>query len=544
MASVKFDRSAFEREIKITDEIKEKINLFGTHLENLDDLEIELEILPNRPDLISFRNFMRSFKAFLGKEKFLKKYDVKKPDSYSVVNVSQNVKNIRPFTACAIVRGLKFDSVKIKEIIDVQEKLHATLGRNRKKLAIGIYPLEKIKLPISYDSLPPEKIKFIPLESHKEMSGAEILKKHPSGKEFAHLLEGRDRFPVFIDAAGKILSMPPIINSEETGRIDEKTRDVFLECSGFDFHTLQKTIVILSTMLAEMGGIIQQMKLNYDGGEFVTPDFTPKKMKISVENANRLLGSKLKESDLPKLFQKMEYEYKGGVVSVPPWRTDVLHEVDLIEDLAISHGYENFSPQLKILPTIGKESQESKLKNKISELLCGLGFIENISYHLVKKEELAVFNTQEKIEVENSKTEYRFLRPNILIPTLRIFSENKDHDYPQNVFEIGTVFSIDKDKKTETNIQESENLLAACSPGNFTKSKQILEYLFGLLQVNHVIQESKEEGLVDGRTAGIFVNGKKIGYFGEMHPETLKKFNIKMPISLIEISLEKVFEKI
>ena len=82
-----------------------------------------------------------------------------------------------------------FDDEKIKEIIDIQEKLHATLGRKRKKAAIGIYPLEKIKLPIKFEAKKPEDIKFIPLEASKEMNGRQILSQHPTGREYGFLLE-------------------------------------------------------------------------------------------------------------------------------------------------------------------------------------------------------------------------------------------------------------------------------------------------------------------------------------------------------------------
>lgn len=541
MASIKFPRAEFEKEIKLTNEVKEKINLFGTHLENVTENEIEIEIFPNRPDLLSLRGFLRSFKSFLGKEKEIK-YEVKKPEKEHKVVIENSVKSVRPFTACAIVKGILFDDEKIKEIIDFQEKLHATLGRNRKKIAIGIYPLEKIKLPITYTAIPPEKIKFIPLESEREMSGDEILKKHPTGKTYAHLLEGKKSYPVFVDANSKILSMPPIINSAETGKITDETKDVFIECSGSDFLVLKKTLNIIVTSLAEMSGKIHQMNLVYDGKETLTPDLTPAKMKFSVENANKLLGTNLKEKDLQKLFKKMGCDYRNKTVFVPSWRVDILHEVDLIEDIAIAFGYDNFAPKIPNFSTVGKESAESKMKSKISEILLGLGIVENMSYHLVKKDELNILKTEEKIEVENSKTDYKFLRPNLFIPSMRILSENKDNDYPQNTFEIGTVFSVDKEKKSETGIKEKENLVVACAPGNFTKSKQILYYLFNLLQITYEIKETKESGLIEGRTAGIFVKGKKIGCLGEVHPQTLKDFSIKMPASMIEISLEDIFE--
>ena len=162
MAKIKFSIKEIERHFKLTRENVEKISMFGTPAELADDT-LEIEIFPNRPDIISMQNFARAFKAFIGKSPGLKKYKVNSPEKNFKVKIDSSVKSIRPFTACAIVKNLKLDDEKIKSLIDLQEKLHTTLGRNRKKVAIGIYPLEKIKLPIIYEARSPDKIKFVPL---------------------------------------------------------------------------------------------------------------------------------------------------------------------------------------------------------------------------------------------------------------------------------------------------------------------------------------------------------------------------------------------
>ncbi len=537
MANVKFPRKEFEKEIPLTKEIEEKISLFGTPLESLTQEEIELEIFPNRPDLLSMQNYIRAFKAFLGKSPGLKRYKLFPPEKNYKVKILPSVRKIRPFTACAIAKNLSLTDKKIKEIIDIQEKLHSTLGRNRKKIAIGIYPLEKIKLPIRYEALPPDKIKFTPLESEKEMTALQILQKHPTGKEYAHLLQGKDKFPVFIDSADKILSMPPIINSNETGKITESTKEVFIECSGHDLETLKKTLNIIATTLAEMSAQIYQMEILYSK-KTLTPDLTPEKIKLSLENTNKLLGLELKESDIRKLLPKMEYEYKNSQAIIPPWRTDILHEVDIIEDIAIAYGYEKFKPEIPSISTTGFESQKEKAKSKIAEILLGLGLIETSTYHLIKEEEAKLFKLKEKIELENSKTEYKILRPNLLIPALRILSQNKDAEYPQKIFEIGVVFSADEER--ETRIKESTNLIIVLTPSNFTDIKQALDYLAKQLNIKYNLAEAQHANLIEGRTANIHINNKSIGYLGELHPSTLKANALRFPVSILEINLDEI----
>jgi len=540
MANVKFSRKEIEKRVNLSPDILDRIMMLGVPVESLNDEFLEVQILPNRPDMLSEEGFLRALESFLSIHPGLKKYKIQKPDKNYRIRINPSVKGIRPYTACAIVKNLKLNSAKIKSLIDLQEKMHFTLGRNRKKIAIGIYPLEKITLPIRYEARKPEEIRFVPLEAKEEMNAIQILHKHPVGKEYAHLLSESRSFPVFVDAKNKILSMPPIINSEETGRITEETKDVFVECSGSDFEILKKTLNIIVSSLADMGGKIYSMELIYGKKKHLTPDLNPKKKSISTENINKKLGLSLKEKEIGTLLEKMGYDYSKGKAIIPPWRTDILNEVDVIEDIAIAYGYENLIPEIPKISTIGEESGEETIKRKMAEILTGLGLIEVSSYHLIKKDEAKNFNLSKLLEVENSKTDYRLLRPNLLIPSLRIISENKDNEYPQKIFEIGTVFS--KDSDSENGIKESANLEISAIPSNFTEMKQIFDYFSKMLGIEYKISETTEDRLIEGRAASITINGKPVGFMGEVHPEVLKDWNIKMPLSILEISLEEMLK--
>ncbi len=552
MATIKFNKKEFEKYIKLTDEVKEKISMFGTHFESLseDGNDVVLEIMPNRPDLYSLQGFVKSFLAFLGKskEKGLRGYKLNKPEKNYQVTIDSSVKEIRPYTACAIVKGMKFDDEKIKEIIDIQEKIHTTLGRNRKKIAIGIYPLEKITLPIKLEARAPKDIKFIPLEIDREMTGLQILQSHPTGREYAHLLEGKDKFPIFVDAKGDILSMPPIINSHKTGKITESTSEIFIECSGFDFEILKKTINILVTMLSDIGGEVYQMELIYGKEKVFTPDLTPEKMKLSIENTNKLLGLELKENEIKSLLEKMGYNFdiKSKIAEIPAWRTDIMHEVDLIEDIAIAYGYDKFKPEIPQISTIGEISKIENLKKTISEILCGLNTLEISTYHLITKESARQFNLKEadSIEVADSKSEYKILRPNLISCMLNTLKNNVDSEYPQRLFELGVSFQKDSKGKTESGIIETEKLcISIASPNSgFTEIKQTLEYLMRMLGKHKEIslQSAENENIIVGRCAAILHNSKQIGYLGEIRPQLLSNLSIKMPVAALEIDIESL----
>ncbi len=540
MANIKISKKLFEREIgKLNEKMKHNIAMFGTPLESIENNEIELEIFPDRPDLLSYQGFKRGFLAFLGKKTGLKQYKLNKPEKDYYVNIDSSVKKIWPYAVCAIVKDLKFDNEKIKEIVDIQEKLTTTIGRNRKKLGLGIYPLEKIKLPITYTALEPDKIKFIPLEMEKELSGLQILQRHPTGREYAHLLSGKTKFPIFVDSANQILSMPPIINSHLTGKITEQTKEVFVECTGTDLNIIQKALNIFTTALAEMNGKVYQMIIK-DKKSFATPNLTPTKEKISLVNTNKLLGITLNEKQIKKLLEKMGHNYNKTSVDVAAWRTDILHEVDLIEDVAIAYGYDNFKPEIPEIATTGQEDSNETIKRKIAEILTGMGLLEVSNYHLTnKREQFTKMGIPEKkergfIEIEKSKTDYTILRKDLTHYLLKNLSENVDSEYPQKIFEIGKVFDSDTSEK--------EKLCIALTPGNFTELKQTLEYLFRMLNKKINLEEVDNPPIwfINGRVAKIKLENKEIGFLGEIHPKILKNWKIKMPVTLLEINLKEI----
>ena len=317
-----------------------------------------------------------------------------------------------------------------------------------------------------------------------------------------------------------------------------------------ELNYLKKCLNIIVTSISEMGGDIYPIQVK-EGiiKSKITPDFSSEKIKISLENTNKLLGLNLNEKDLKEFLEKMGYGYSKGQVEIPPWRIDVLHEVDLIEDVAIAYGYENFTPEIPKIFTYGEENKKEVIKRKISEILAGLGMLEVSNYHLTTKMDqiikMGISEKQEKefISVEESKTEHRFLRKDLSHYLLKTISENVDSEYPQEIFEIGKVFG-----NFSSNNFETEKLSALIVPGNFTKLKQYLNYLFEMLGVDKIeFKEPKNSPppwFVDGRVAEINFNGKLIGYLGEIHPKILKDWKIKMPVALFELDLTEIFESL
>jgi phenylalanyl-tRNA synthetase beta chain len=543
MPTVTLNRKEFEKLVgkKLSDEkLKDRISYLGTALEGLTADEIHVEIFPNRPDMLSEQGLARAFASFIGAKPGLKEYKIHK--SNEKVIVESSVKDVRPFTAVAIVKGLKFDDEKIKEVIQIQEKLHVTYGRNRKKVAIGIYPYEKIKTPIRFIALPPEEIKFRPLEYPHEIDGRQILSKHPTGREYGHLLEGKEKYPIFIDANDQILSMPPIINSHNVGKVSYETTDVFIECSGFDYDVLSKCLNMIVTALADMGGEIYSMELDLYGKKLTSPDLSPKEMHIDLDYVNKILGLEITQKELKELLEKMGHGFSKGKVLTPAYRADILHQIDLVEDIGIAYGYENIPEEIPRVATIGRENKHEVFKRKISEMLAMLGLLECKTYHLTNKiNQTKLMNTEtDVVELANAlNEEYNVLAGWITPQMLETLKMNKQHEYPQNIFLISGTFQ--KDQNYETGVRESDNLgVSLCSDeADFTRVKQVLDYLMRMISVEYSIEPSDHISYIPGRSGKIIVNGKNIGTIGEISPEILSNWSLDMPVSSFEIDLKE-----
>lgn len=526
MAKIVFARKEVEKHFSLTEKMIAQIQQMGIPAE-LTEEDVEVEALANRPDLYTLAGFIRAIQLYLGKRK-PRDYPVLKPDKTHRISIKPEVEDIRPYTVGALVTNLTITPEILTMLIDVQEKMHLTLGRKRKKCAIGIYPAEKIAFPLTFTAKKPKEIAFMPLGATKVMSAEEILTTHPTGQTYAHLLKGKQAYPLFIDATGAILSMPPLINSAETGQVTLETKQLFIECSGEHLPTLNKVLALLTTLCAELGGTIQGIQVERGKEKEITPNLAYTPHTFTLAHANTLLGTTITEKELSPLFEKMGHRYEKGIVSSPPWRIDIMHEVDLIEDLAIAQGYNKLIPELPHFTTTGNEARTRTHERIIAHMLIGLGLQEIITYHMITEEEKRKYHLK-ALALQEPKTEYAYLRPNLLIPALRIYHENKDVPYPQNLFEIGTVMDEQGNERT--------HLIITYAPGTVTHVQQVLAYLNEQLSIKTSIKQTAIPFCIPGRSALIIHNKKDIGYFGELHPSTLKNAGLKMPLAVLEIDV-------
>jgi len=530
-------------------EIQERLPMVGVAWEGNTKEEFEIEVTPNRPDMLSVEGLARAFSSFMNMKTGLKEYNALK--SEYLVRVDQSTERVRPFIVCAVVTGIRFTDDSIKSLMDLQEKLHITHCRKRKKGAIGVHDLSQIKFPLTYTTKDPD-FKFIPLEETEELSLKDILEKTQKGKDYAWILEEKNKYPILMDAKEQVLSMPPIVNSEKT-KLHERTENIFIDITGTDEKAINEALNIITTSLATRNGKLHSVKIKYPYKTVETPLLDKSVMNLDPKYVNKLLGTNLSNLEITVLLQRMGFnayeESKENIkVIVPCYRTDIMHQIDLVEDVAIAYGYDKFKPEIPNISTIGNEKPKERFAKKLRELMIGFGFQEVLTFILTNKENLFEKMNMKEIKIAetlNPKTqEYCVLR-NWLTPSLmEVLWRNRHNEYPQNIFEIGDVIRLDDSESGASNRKRLSFLLSH-SKANFSEIKSHVESILRNLGIEKVkFEETNSPCFIFGRTAKIIANNRVIGRFGEIHPKTILNWQLEMPVCSCEMDVDILFDMI
>ncbi len=536
------------RKININDFEDEGVLFVKGELENEENGEVKVDIKDtNRPDLWSIEGIARELKGHYKVEEGIPNYGSKK--SGLVVYVDKKVKKVRPKTVCAVVKKLNMNENSIKQLIQLQEKVCQTFGRNRDVAAIGVYDYDKIKGPINYTTFKPKELKFIPLGFEKEMDLNQIIKNHPKGVEYGHLLKNKKEYPIFIDSKKNVLSMPPIINSNYTGKVDEKTKNVFIEVSGHDINRISVALNVIVTALAERGGIIQTVDVIYEKDKITTPNLEPKKSELDVNYCRNILGMDISSSEMIKLLKQSRFDAKLNKDKIEvhylPYRNDIMDQRDLIEEVAISFGYNDIEPEEPEFYVKGDEVKIEKFSNKIRELCVGFELQEIMNYTLTNKKDLLekMKNEEDVVEIKNPISSNWSVFRNSLIPgCINFLSYNKHKEYPQKVFEIGDVIIIDNKKETKTRDIRKLSIVMTDVGIGYENISSILNSIMKNIGLEYKIEENMKEKFIEGRRGDIFIKNKKIGEIGEISPEVLENFYLEMPVVAMEIDLENIMK--
>jgi phenylalanyl-tRNA synthetase beta chain len=527
--------------------VKGEAKLFD---ENEGTMSVEIKDT-NRPDVWNIEGLVRALRGFLGLEEGLREYKVGK--QIAEVYVDQRLEGIRPYIGCSIAKNLKLSDKVIRGLMHMQDKLDQTYGRNRQKTSIGLYNLDLIKLPLQYTVAKPKEVSFVPLGFAEKMSLKEILTRHPKGLEYGHIVDKHPVYPILLDSENKPLSFPPIINSNDLGRITEDTNNVLVEVTGTMNETVLNTVKIVTLSLIDRGGKAYSAKVHYPHRKVaaVTPNFETSKMDLEVEYVNTVLGLQLTAKQIAQLLGKAGYGVeklgKDRVgVQIPCYRVDVMHPVDIVEDVAIAYDYNKIKPLWREMPTTGGVRPEQGLIDVARMLMVGLGFQEVLTYTLTNPENLfKKMNCKKEriIEISNPKVNTLTCLRNWLLPSIIEFVSNNLHvECPQRIFELGKITLIDEKKETRTRDEERLAAIVYHANASFSEIKSALDAFFMNLGLEWRIKDARHASFIDGRAGRAIVDNMEIGILGEIHPRVLQAWALENPVAAFELNIEKILK--
>ena len=544
------------------EEFLEMIPSIGADVERVSGDDLAIEFFPDRPDLYSVEGIARAFRALYqvrtvgGGEGKAEEGDFPLSDYRALpsdvkLEADPNLLDIRPYIGCAVIKGLEFDEQDILGLMNFQEKLHLTIGRKRKKVAIGIHDYDTITPPFRYYGADPDSCSFIPLAREEEMTLRQILQEHEKGRAYSHIVEGKPLYPIIEDANGAVLSFPPIINGRQT-TVTRSTKNIFLDITGTNEETVMAVLAIVSTSFAEMGGVVHGVHLrDVHGREKVIPDLGTQNMDVKLDYITRMLGSSFTPAQVIRYFRGMGFdaqELDGGAsfqVKIPPYRVDILHPMDLIEDIAISHGYMNFAGCRPETMSYGK-----KLHPRLEILrnyMAGIGFSEVMSLMLSSEEEqydlMRLEEAEDIIKIKNPITrDHTTLRSWLAPGLLSILRNNRHRDLPQRIFGLDYVFS-----GTSPILK-----LEALEMSSSSSFSDIMAYMRSLVKATGEpflkdfrteFRATSHPSFIPGRAASLVLVEKEGGrkhdfaLFGELHPEVIRNFSLENPVGYLGMDI-------
>jgi phenylalanyl-tRNA synthetase beta chain len=552
------------------EEFKEDLFALGLEYEGeTDEGEMQLEFGPDRLDRLSVEGVARSLRYQYGSDRGVAVPNTN--DADWTIEVDASVPDERPYVTGAVVRGVDLDEAALDSLIQLQEKLHATMGRKRVKGAIGIHDLAMVKgehlgeegdNAITYRGVAPDGDRFVPLDSDSELTPAEVLTEHPTGRTYADIVSGYGRYPAIYDELG-LFSFPPVINGRRT-EVDTGSRELLVELTGTDQWTIDRMCTIICYALSARGATIEEVEVAYadgttppdDGARLVRPDLSVDRKTVTHDRIESVLGIELGHEEVVDLFERsgLDATYTLGdtvayEVEIPPYRVDVLHPLDLIDDVGRAYGFNDLEPRYPDVSTVGGRHERSRLENAARSSLVGLGFEDLLNFHMISDEEnydrlrieegSDVLGGGEAVTITEPYSEdYTMLRTWALPSLLMVLENNTHRSYPQDLAEIGLVASSDESEPT--GVYESRHVagVLARHDATYEDAKARLAALCGDFGVDLETPATAHPSFIPGRAAAVVVDGVEVGVVGEFHPEVLVEHDLELPVAAFEFELE------
>eukprot|EP00903_Cladosiphon_okamuranus_P013526 g12598.t1 len=570
------------------------------------DVVYKIDIPANRYDLLCIEGLARALRVFLGEEDSPVFHTVEPTGGAAArqkMTVGPGAAKIRPYVVCAVLRGVTFNAKSYKSFMDLQDKLHQNICRRRTLVAIGAHDLNTVKGPFRYDAVPPSDVDFVPLTPNDQgvFNAKALLDLYNTDPAVKHLkpytpiIYESEVYPVIKDANGDVLSLPPVINGH-LSRIRLETTDVFIECTATDLTKANIVLDTMVTMFSEYCGdkfSVEPVDVTYDDKPSetqTTPLLSTRTEEASVAEICSIIGVEIEPEEICRLCTKMQLgpaeivemkeEGSGGKgikVFVPPTRSDILHPVDVVEDVAIAYGFNKIPTTMPSTLSVGGHQPLNNFGDLLREEIARAGYTEMLTHGLCSRNEnFKLLRREEEpcVSLLNpAHIEYEVVRTSLLPGALKTAQFNRAMPVKDGVrlFEISDV--VLRDDSGDTGARNCRRLVATYMgpTAGFEIIHGLVDRIMSLVQVppseeysgndprarmggpwrenmRYRIEPVDRPTFFPGRCADVVLMTKEeggsawsevtLGSFGMVHPEVLKAFDLRDPSSAVEIDLE------
>jgi len=570
-------RALTGHEDKTDDELRE--DLFGLGLEFegwTEDDAFQLELAPDRLDRLSVEGVARSLRYHYGDDRGV--YVPETNDADWTIAV-EGPPPERPYVTGAVVRGLDLDETVLDSLIQLQEKLHATMGRGRAKGAIGVHDLAMLKgapatgeggpgKSIRYTSVDPDGERFVPLDSDEELTPREVTEGHHMGSQYADLVADMDRVPAIYDDVG-LFSFPPVINGRRT-EVTADSRDLLIEMTGTDQWTIDHMCTIVCYSLSARGGRVERVDVDYAAdapGEYAgrtldRPDLSTKTKTVRHSRVESLIGVDFAPGDVVDCAERAGLSVTSGgdeaadgdvartyEVEIPPYRVDVLHEMDVVDDIGRAYGFNDLEPRYPDVSTVGGRHERTRLEDAAREVLVGLGFEDLLNFNMTSEAEnfdrmgvepgSGVVGGGDPVTIaEPYSQDYTILRTWALPSLLQVLENNTHRRYPQDLAEIGLVADVDETETTNVAEHRSVAGVLARAEAGYDDAKARLQVIAAAFDADLATPPTDHPTFIEGRAAEVVLDGARVGVVGEVHPAVLVAHDLELPVAAFEFRLD------
>jgi len=572
----------------------------------------KIDVPANRYDLLCVEGLSRALRIFLGDQE-APEYHLASSEPVTTLTVKKSkTDTIRPFVVAAVLQDITFTQERYDSFIELQDQLHRNLCRQRTLVAIGTHDMDTIEGPYVYDARPPSDINFVPLTpDDRSFSAQELLNFYETDASAKHLkpyvgiIKDSPLYPVILDAQERVLSLPPIINGSHS-KITLATKNVFIECTATD---LTKANIVLDTVITMFSEYCATpftclpVKVQYEDASgslvdsYTTPQLSTRQETAKVDFCNSLIGIQLSAQEMQTLCNKVQLGPASLLendtvlqVTVPPTRSDILHPVDIAEDIGIAFGYNNIVKRVPATNTVGGEFPLNTLGDLLREEIGRAGYTEVLTHGLCSIHDnftALQCPVPEGLAVSLSNpanVEYQVIRTTLLPGLLKTLQHNKSASFMGGfkLFEISDVVVADAEHVvTETrvgtkNVRKLTAVYSGPTSGfeiihglvdrimtltevapeaayvaTSVKKAQVEEeryrvskdgWYYTLAPLREGVHESKM--YFQGRAAEVWLTKPgvseklRLGTFGILHPNVLKNFDIHYPSTVMELDLE------